>query len=376
MQGVIVTTAHSNLKIVGRQAVDSLSQIFDDADDATPFLSGKPPPGDPALPDAGAAPPAAAAVEASSDGPAVTVSTNPAPDQGPSAATISVETTAASTMATAPVAEGVDIAAAAVGEDGERDDLSIEAELARELAELDGGQSNTRDGVSVKHRRPQPRFRFYDTGCRGVVFIACRRDVAPVPLVCALFQNAFETGERTCTLAARMLPATHICKAHLDNIVRSAQSLLDERFLKEGALAVSYNVQCRVRNTSLVNKLEVSDAVNALILGSAAGHTYALDDPEYVVVIEIMKNLCFMSVLPHWQRYAAYNIATVADPDGSRKRPADGESSAHTQPAKIAHVDLATSDDSTQQVFPSDYERELAAVRSRSLAARAARQKK
>jgi hypothetical protein len=142
-----------------------------------------------------------------------------------------------------------------------------------------------------------------------------------------------------------------------------------------------------------------------------------------------MKNLCFMAVLPNWERFHKYNMAAMArerdadaDADADttasdhRKRPAvdddvandgshavgegsaalgaaDGEGGASVgtlHAAKSARVDsgIGSSGSNGEDValnsgtnapaaakagrFPTEYEMELAAVRSRSLAARAA----
>jgi tRNA(Ser,Leu) C12 N-acetylase TAN1 len=392
MQGVIVTTGSCNLGWVGRQSVDALSTIYDDAKDPSALMTPMPPP----------PPPGAATTPAATSsvaGAAAEGTTNGLPiEENPSATETDTSSSSGAAASTTPVASADDAAPSdapdagaasadgatdAAGSDDDEAGLSIEAELAAELAELDPPRapkgSRGPNDKGKGEQRPKPRFRFIETGCRGVIFVACRKDVAPVALVSALYEDVIESGESRCHLAARMMPTTHSCKANLKEITRTAEHMLNSRFLREGAPSVAYSVQCRTRNTSLVNKREVSDAINAQVLASPSGHTYSIDDPEYVILIEIMKNLCFMGVLPHWNRYAKYNIANVTPTEDSdpRKRSAgdadpDDETGESGRPTKVPHVDQATNPP-TESIFSSEYERELAAVRSRSLAAIAAR---
>ena len=151
-------------------------------------------------------------------------------------------------------------------------------------------------------------------------------------------------------------------------------------FVDETAEAATYAVEVRARNNSSVNKTDVLATIRGPIIASAKGHSYDPDDPELVVLVEIMKSVCCMSVVRSWSQFARYNLAAVGKLVSTDKdQEITNESNDNIRKRTASDTEISepnASPASVESHFPSEYERELAAIRARSLEAQRAKSRK
>ena len=103
--------------------------------------------------------------------------------------------------------------------------LSIEAELAAEIA-----------GLKEQRASGGSRFSFLDTGCKGLVVVRINdARVDPVALVDAIFRDAVLGVQKT-RYVSRLLPLQACCVAEEAQIVETAKPLLDSAFAEGSSL--------------------------------------------------------------------------------------------------------------------------------------------
>ena len=107
----------------------------------------------------------------------------------------------------------------------------------------------------------------------------------------------------------RMLPVQASCSVHTRNIVQAVAPLLQAALPGSEA---SFAVQWRRRHNTTLDKMEVINAVAGAVQEVAPKACVELSSPEAAVSIEVIKSVCCIGVLTHWQKYKEYNLRATA----------------------------------------------------------------
>eukprot|EP00040_Diaphanoeca_grandis_P019910 m.105473 g.105473 ORF g.105473 m.105473 type:complete len:592 (-) comp27650_c1_seq1:54-1829(-) len=185
------------------------------------------------------------------------------------------------------------------------DELNFEDELKKELSEL-------KSTSTKKGRQERQRFLSIPTGCRGVEFVRFN-DVNASEMVHKLMSIAEETQQSPCKLVSKLLPVTHSCKSHLKDIERSAREMLSEIFIDEKAPTTTYQIQFKTRNNDSIKKQDIYTCFTALIheTSRTQKHSVDLKNPKHVIICEVLKTVCCMSVVKDFTRFKMYNISRI-----------------------------------------------------------------
>jgi tRNA acetyltransferase TAN1 len=203
-----------------------------------------------------------------------------------------------------------------VEEEG-RNDEDVIRSLEKELEEL----------KQIKQTR---RFRAVRSPSKNVVFIQCRKEISPTDLT-----HRILTSTETVRYCQRLLPVSLVCHASIDDIKRKAPSILDPHFRQPQSKPVSYAVAYKARNNSELNREATIDVIATLISGDGSlGHKVSLKSPELVVIVEVVKKHCLMSVVRDYHYLRKYNVHSIvvdkikAETDESARREQEGNSEA------------------------------------------------
>ena len=184
--------------------------------------------------------------------------------------------------------------------------------LAQELADLGGGASSTTGAAGKgkgKRGGKARKFSSMQTGCGGNIFIKFE-DVSldPLELADRIFDQAIASAAHSHTSAAphviRLLPVQMTCVANVDEIAKAATALAWALCGSEG----SYSVQWKRRCNSSIDKMSVIDAVAGLVPKVAPKATVSLKSPDAAILVDVIKNVSCVSVLPKWRQNREYNL--------------------------------------------------------------------
>ncbi|XP_062522316.1 THUMP domain-containing protein 1-like isoform X2 [Corticium candelabrum] len=188
---------------------------------------------------------------------------------------------------------------------GAVDDIS--RTLENELAEL-------------KRTRERGRFQMVCSLTRNVVFIQCSEEINPVDLTYKILTDIQTKGDLIVRYAQRLLPVSLVCRASIDDIKRTAPSLLERHFHGTKSKSMSYAVAYKARNNSELKRDEVISVVAALVDGDGSfGHKVNLTSPELVVVVEVVKKHCLMSVVRDYHNLKKYNMHSIVEEKTEKK---------------------------------------------------------
>jgi len=179
----------------------------------------------------------------------------------------------------------------------EQKDTSIEEELQKEIEELKNEQQNK--GTKKKN------FESYDTGCSGMWFMAINSDVIePVAFVKSIFDDIEKTKETKTRFTHRMIPVSNTCVAKDAQIMKMAKQMVDPIF-NSGDPPKTFAILAKTRNNNDLKKMLLIKDIFQLV-----NHDNKVDlkNPEWSIIVEVIKKTCCMCITQEYNRYRKFNI--------------------------------------------------------------------
>lgn len=174
----------------------------------------------------------------------------------------------------------------------EGDDDDAEAALKKEVGDL-------KASTEMRLRR----FQSVESGANNIVFIRILA-IEPEKLVHHILQDMYKTKKKT-RVILRTLPISGTGKAFLEDMKKYAETFLEPWFKapNKGTFQIVY----KSRNNSHVNReviKELAGVVGSLNLENKVDFT----NPQYTVVVEIIRAVCCLSVVKDYILFREYNL--------------------------------------------------------------------
>ncbi|XP_039696256.1 THUMP domain-containing protein 1 [Pteropus medius] len=233
------------------------------------------------------------------------------------------------------------------GSEGEDDD--VEVALKKEVGDI-------KASTEMRLRR----FQSVESGANNVVFIRTL-GIEPEKLVHHILQDMYKTKKKKTRVILRMLPVSGSCKAFLEDMKKYAETFLEAWFKapKKGTFQIVY----KSRNNSHMNREEVIKELAGIVGSLNSENRVDLTNPQYTVVVEIIKAVCCPSVVKDYMLFRKYNLQEVlkgaGDPAQRNPKPAayaGNGKAAHVQPGDTSHPNDAAEGENQQQPVPEDSE--------------------
>ncbi|XP_057633155.1 THUMP domain-containing protein 1 isoform X3 [Chionomys nivalis] len=228
------------------------------------------------------------------------------------------------------------------GSEGEDDDA--EAALKKEVGDI-------KASTEMKLRR----FQSVESGANNVVFIRTL-GIEPEKLVHHILQDMYKTKKKKTRVILRMLPISGTCKAFLEDMKKYAETFLEPWFKapNKGTFQIVY----KSRNNSHMNREEVIKELAGIVGSLNSENKVDLTNPEYTVVVEIIKAVCCLSVVKDYVLFRKYNLQEVVkSAKDSQPHPklGNGKEAKLEPDAKVSQSDPSEGKNS-QQVAPESSE--------------------
>ncbi|CAD6889046.1 unnamed protein product [Tilletia controversa] len=207
---------------------------------------------------------------------------------------------------------------------GEADDHKpplddIQAQIRAELAELDASSKAVRSGgpghgkgkAGPKGPVKLARFGMAKGLIDCVTFVRVTAPQDPNALVYSLLEEVERTGAARCRFVQRMTPVADTSAANYPSIEALASRVLPRFFTADQPR--TYRIEPRIRAHNIVKRDPLIQLVGEQVALQAGSHSVDLKNPELVIVIEILKNICGIGVVEHWSRFKRFNPAMVAE---------------------------------------------------------------
>lgn len=165
-----------------------------------------------------------------------------------------------------------------------------------------------KDGAKKeRHRR---RFQQVECGAKNCIFINTTLE-DPLKLSLAIMDNILETQKQRTKKLLRMIPVQKTCKAFPKDIESALETLAKSYFEKESK---TYCIVYKIRNNSSIKRENLTQTLIDVLQAANSANAPDLKTPEVVINVEVIKNVCCLSILPgYFTPYCKYNLVGIAN---------------------------------------------------------------
>lgn len=190
----------------------------------------------------------------------------------------------------------------------EDDDDDVEAALKKEVCQLKASSPR-------KHQR---RFQSLDSGANNVIFIKTH-SIEPDKLVHDILSDLHSTKKKKSRVILRMLPVSGTCKAFEEDMNRYLSVFLEPWFKSpnQGTFQIAF----KARNSTHNKRDDVIKNVAGLVSTLNPANKVDLTNPELTIIVEVIKAVCCVSVVRHYNLYRKYNVQEVVKDDIAPPKP-------------------------------------------------------
>ncbi|XP_003428325.2 THUMP domain-containing protein 1 [Ornithorhynchus anatinus] len=180
---------------------------------------------------------------------------------------------------------------------GSEEDDDMEAALKKEVSE-----------IQASNELRLRRFQSVESGANNVVFIRTL-GLEPEKLVHHILQDMYTTKKKKTRVILRMLPISGTCKAFLEDMKKYAENFLEPWFKvpNKGTFQIIY----KARNNSHLNREEVIRELAGIVGSLNPENKVDLSNPQYTLIVEIIKAVCCLSVVKDYMLFRKYNLQEV-----------------------------------------------------------------
>ncbi|KAF2144613.1 uncharacterized protein K452DRAFT_284936 [Aplosporella prunicola CBS 121167] len=190
--------------------------------------------------------------------------------------------------------------AEAEGDASEDEGGDIEAEIKKEI---EGIKKPTKERL-FQHVR-------VDTDC--IMFFKTKAPIDPVELVRRICEDAMASTQlKTSRFIKRLTPMTLMGKATEKSLEEVAAQVLAPHFHGEANMGKKFAIRPNIRNHKMMTRDQVIKSIAAAV---GPGHSVDLKDYDLLILVDIYKNVCGMSVVGEdFERLKRYNLSEIYEP--------------------------------------------------------------
>ncbi|KAJ3184197.1 THUMP domain-containing protein 1 [Geranomyces variabilis] len=202
------------------------------------------------------------------------------------------------------------IAGSSSDEGGDVSDL-----LTKELAELKKAPTNTKQ-----------QFYWRKTNMDCVVFLQTYAPIEPAEFVRKVLTDLQETKIKKTRYTQRLHPIQRTCRPYEDDLKEAARPLLALHF--EGKKGIKWAVEARVKRNSSIKREVAIDLIAGLV---GPDHVVDLKNAEVTVIVEVLTNVCGISVVRDYQELRKFNLEEIHAGDAKKLQPVRTKEATATQ---------------------------------------------
>lgn len=167
---------------------------------------------------------------------------------------------------------------------------------------------NEIDAINASNKTKSQRFQYVDTEISNLVFI--KTTIAdPVELGSHIVSDIASTKKSISRFLLRFIPIEIVCKATIEDMKTAAGKLFDRHFLNCPPKSFSIIINKRYNNS--IQRDDIIEELAGLVAFKNVQHKVDLKNAEFSIIVEILKGICCLSVLPNYLKWKKYNISEL-----------------------------------------------------------------
>lgn len=159
--------------------------------------------------------------------------------------------------------------------------------------------------INAKRKNPN-RFQQVDTKVPNCIFIKTTAAVDPNELGVRIIRDIVTNQKRRTRFLLRLVPVDVVCKANIEDIKNAAGKMFDKIFLNTEPTTFAIVMNKRFNND--IDRMGIITELANMISFKNSKHKVDLKHAQQTVVVEVIKGLCCISVLPNYNEYKKYNV--------------------------------------------------------------------
>ncbi|XP_059620121.1 THUMP domain-containing protein 1 homolog [Phlebotomus argentipes] len=167
-----------------------------------------------------------------------------------------------------------------------------------------------------KNQRSSFKFNVADTGVTNCVFIATSLP-DPRELGLKIVRDIAETKVQRSKFLLRLVPVEIVCRANLKSMSDAVGSLCDKYMLQEPK---TFSIVFNKRYNNAISREDVIKELADVVSAKNAGNRVNLSEPELSIIVEVIKGLCCISILPDYLKLKKYNLLELSGGSGAPNR--------------------------------------------------------
>ena len=201
----------------------------------------------------------------------------------------------------APVKQSNDDTTEETARSEDDEDVDVDAALEKEKTAL--------DKVAAKEGTER-RFQVVDSGVQNLVFIRTTVE-SPVELADSVMREVRTSGTQISRYLLRLVPVEVTCKAFSENVEEAVKPVISKRFQDKGD--TTYCIQFKSRLNNSFAKEEAYKTIGKMVRDVNPQSKVEFKDPDHVILLEVMKSFCCISILTNYFAFKKYNILELAN---------------------------------------------------------------
>lgn len=162
--------------------------------------------------------------------------------------------------------------------------------------------------MTASSKLDRTRFQQVETKTPNCVFI--KTTVAnPIELGVKIVRDIAATKKQKTRILLRFIPVEVVCKASIEDIKNAAGQLFDKYFLNVEPKTFSIVVNKRYNNS--IERMAIIRQLADIVAFKNVQHKVDLKNAELSVVVEIIKGLCCLTVLPDYNELKKFNLVEL-----------------------------------------------------------------
>nr|CAD7266044.1 unnamed protein product [Timema shepardi] len=173
--------------------------------------------------------------------------------------------------------------------------------------------------AQVTTRPNQRKFQILESGAANFLFI---QTTVPDPLllVTKIMEDVYQTKKQKARFMQRLLPVEATCKAHIEDVRAAFEPLLEKYFAKEGK---TFSIIFEKRNSHALDRTKVIEDLAEMVTLKNTANRADLKQPQLAILVEVVRNMCLLSVLPNYYMYKKYNLFELSQTEQDKKSDED-----------------------------------------------------
>ncbi|KAG0215068.1 THUMP domain-containing protein 1 [Mortierella sp. NVP41] len=176
------------------------------------------------------------------------------------------------------------------------EDESIEDAIAREVAQ-------------AKKSKGGKKFLPLSTGTDCVIFIRAM-DIEPARLCHYVLTDLQNSGSKRTRYCMRFIPVDETSYANMEDIETMSERVFKPYFHAEDQKPTTFKIIPKIRHNDKVERDTLLKKLAGLA-GQDQSHTVSMNDPEYIILAEVIKSICFLGVVRDYEKLKKYNIQSI-----------------------------------------------------------------